>query len=57
MAGNGLGGLNAREIAYNFAKLQFLPSSMLSILSISVSQAEAERQFSLAGKNWKDERS
>ena len=38
-------------------KFKYLPSIMLSILSISVSQAEAERQFSVAGKNWKDERS
>ena len=38
-------------------KFTHLPRVMLSILSIPVSQAEAERQFSVARKNWDDERS
>ena len=38
-------------------KFTHLSSVMLSILSIPVSQAEAERQFSVARKNWDDERS
>ena len=38
-------------------KFGYLPHVMLSILSIPVSQAEAERQFSVARKNWDDERS
>ena len=38
-------------------KFRYLPHVMLSILSIPGSQAEAERQFSMAWRNWHDEHS